>query len=297
VNNGSERAPDCLDAETLAAFLDGRLDAEARARAEAHLAECQECYEAFVETVKLRSETSAQVGMTPEVRAIGMGRTGRIGWYVGVLAVAATIAGILLLNPTWLARWRSDRPELVELVAAVGARRPIEARLTGGFSWGAVPSVVRGDPSIVSATPEVQIAVAHIDQELRTKRTSENLRAYAAAHLALGESAESIGALADAARSDSRNAGLWSDLAAAYLTRAAQSGDQADIELAEEAAHRALAIDARLLEARFNLGLALEGLGRNAEALAAWQEYVSQDQRSAWGQEAGTHLKRLSKGS
>jgi hypothetical protein len=62
------------------------------------------------------------------------------------------------------------RPELAELVAAVDDRRPVEARLTGGFKWGPVPSETRGDAAS-RISPEVAIANAHLEQRLRAGRT------------------------------------------------------------------------------------------------------------------------------
>src|SRR4051812_23106419 len=46
-------AAECLGPETIAAYLEGRLEAGERARIERHLASCEDCYERFTETVAL----------------------------------------------------------------------------------------------------------------------------------------------------------------------------------------------------------------------------------------------------
>ena len=49
---------DCLDDNTLSEFLDNTLDAQARQRAEAHLAQCHECLRQLLDLYDIRSETT-----------------------------------------------------------------------------------------------------------------------------------------------------------------------------------------------------------------------------------------------
>ncbi len=43
----------CLDHETLAAFIDGRLREDSRRSVVDHLAQCEDCYELMVESLRL----------------------------------------------------------------------------------------------------------------------------------------------------------------------------------------------------------------------------------------------------
>lgn len=72
-----------LSEGTIAAFVDGMLDAAARERAEFHLAACAEC----------RAELVATTGVVHELR---QRRGGRSGWVFG--AVAAAVAAVALFT-------------------------------------------------------------------------------------------------------------------------------------------------------------------------------------------------------
>jgi anti-sigma factor RsiW len=56
VSDSRNDARDCLDPETLAAYVDDRLDAQGRSRVEAHIAADPWCYDDLVEAVTLRAE-------------------------------------------------------------------------------------------------------------------------------------------------------------------------------------------------------------------------------------------------
>ena len=56
---------DWPDVETLAAYADGALDVRARAEVEAHLADCDDCYELVMEVVRSQEMDAVVVAATP----------------------------------------------------------------------------------------------------------------------------------------------------------------------------------------------------------------------------------------
>ena len=289
----------CLTPEMLAEYLDGRANPQAsREQVEAHLADCEDCYELFSESVKMNralSVTDVDVVLQPATeRRSRSSRRLAVGG--GVLATAAAV-WLVVSPPDSVIRWwnPSSRPELRELVAAVGTRRGVEGRLSGGFAWGAVPSPTRGANSPATDTPDVQIAAGHLLQAAERRRTARTLAALGTAHLSLGRFAEAVDTLEQAVVLDPRAAFVWSDLAAARIAHSGAGGSDSDLPRAVEAAERALAIDPAFAEAQFNKAIALERLGQLSQAAEAWRAYLRLDGASAWATEARTRLADLEK--
>jgi CHAT domain-containing protein/tetratricopeptide (TPR) repeat protein len=104
---------------------------------------------------------------------------------------------------------------------------------------------------------------------------------------------EAIAKLTAAAVKTPLDAGIWSDLAAAHLARAARRDDPLELMPALAAANRAVAADGSRIEARFNRALVLEKLFLGSDAREAWQDYLRLDARSPWASEARLHLAAL----
>ena len=267
-----------LDPATIAALVDGTLDPAARAAAEAHLAACADCREVWVETSEI---LSASHGVT------GAPRVTSRRWIYGAagLAAAAAIA-VAVLSPALFNR--GDRPELRELVEAVGTNRRTEGRLTGGFQWGPVPSVTRGPSS--DQAPAVERAIAQATRGRPKTTDPKIIAASGIGALVTGQVDNAIEELTGALRIDDRNAFVWSDLASAYVERARLTGKAAPAADALRAADRALTLSPDLPEARFNRALALSYLDRRDEARAAWTAYLQRDSNSPWADEARARL-------
>lgn len=88
------------------------------------------------------------------------------------------------------------------------------------------------------------------------------------------------------------DAEAMSDLAAAYYTRAQRQDQPIDLLRSLDAAQHAVAAAPRSLNARFNRALALEAVGLESDAIAAWDEIAKSDE-SPWGNEARQHSERL----
>jgi hypothetical protein len=264
----------CPDLEAVAAYVDGRVDAEERRAIEAHLATCEACYELMVETARVADGVPDQLGAPA--------RPGPKRWVYGVSGLLAAAAAIVLM--VW-ARGTPGGPSsaatLSELVAAVGPQRFTELRVSGGFEYGPLRSDPRGAPPAdlrLSAAAAAAIGAA-------SSGDAEAAHVSGIASLVTGRIDAAVRAL-EAACNRSPSARCETDLGAALFARAAQSGSAEDVNRALEHTRVALSLQAGQPEALFNEALILERLGRRAEARAAWDRYLEIDSSSEWAREA-----------
>lgn len=103
----------------------------------------------------------------------------------------------------------------------------------------------------------------------------------------------SVHLLEDAAAKAPGDAGILSDLAAAYYVRAQTGGSPEDYLRALDAADRAVAADGSLPHARFNRALALQALYLPWDAWKAWEAYLVLDPDSPWAAEAESRKEAL----
>jgi tetratricopeptide (TPR) repeat protein len=280
-------AGECPDLETIAAYLDGRLDASQREKVAGHLADCTECYFVFTEASHNVTSESVQ----PIMPTLWWRRPVILWPSVG--AALATAAVLMVTVSSWRHASPSPSAELQALVAAVGTDRTIEPRVTGGFSYGPFRGPVRGAEKPTSLSPDVRIAAARIEKDAGTSRTQEAMRTLGIAHLVVGDIDRAITTLEAAANESTAEAQTLSDLAAAYLVRARRRADAKDAETALMMAERATTMNPQLVEAWFNRAYALEQLTRRDQAKQAWQDYLKVDSSSPWAEEARQHLGAL----
>lgn len=202
---------------------------------------------------------------------------------VAVAVATALAAGAWI---TGLFAPRAERPELSALFAALGEEptRPVSGRISG-LSHGRRPTAQRGARG-AEISPEVEGAVAKLDQIARAEETARNNAALGVARLALGDSGRAVELLEDAVFEEPASAVFQNDLAAAYLARAAEGMRPEDWAAAIAAADRAIARDPRQAEAHFNRALAFDGLHMSPQAIEAWRAYESVDPSGAWHAEA-----------
>lgn len=305
----------CLELETLAAYVDGMLDAHERAEVEAHLADCADCNELMSEVLHIEEAIAAEgpadvqpvrelvpdLAPRPSDGTVVRGVFGRpkVVWG-SVAAVALAAAAVLLLvvrtPPAW---WTSGvDPKLADLVEAVGEERTVEARLTGGFKYGPLRSPTRSGGRVGPTDNWKLLAAAgKIREEAEKNPTPENLHANGVAHLLVGAASESVDLLERASNIEPTNSSYLADLAAAYLARGQQTDSTADVSRAAEAAARALAVRPCMPEASFTNALALERLGALPIALQAWEAFLRCDDTEGWADEAREHVSRLAASS
>lgn len=276
----------CPDAESLAAYVDGRTGAADRAAMERHLVECGECRDLIGAAAELAGESAATATATapPRRRAVR--------WYVAGAGLVAAAAALILVVRMQRPDASHTAPEIAELVAAAGSSRLVEPRLTGGFAYGPPPSPMRsGNASMLN--PDLQIAAAQIQKKLATRRDAASLHAAGVAELLQARPDRAIEYLREAAMLSESLAQMHSDLAAAYLVRARTLDAPDDAVRALDAAERAVTLTPRLAEAHFNRALALEALSLRDRARSAWEEYLRLEPQSPWADEARRHLAAL----
>jgi CHAT domain-containing protein len=298
----ASRPASCPDAALIAAHADRRLSGVEAARMDEHVAGCPDCYEVFAATVQFGlAEPEAETeGVRPaEARLGAAGARLRSPLFTRTVGLAAAAALVVALG-LWLYRTRSPRPSaplVAELADAMGTQRFIEPRLTGGFRHGRLITLRSGEaPQGLDAQPgSVLAAVARIRERAEGDTSPEALGALGVTYLVSGDAAAAVKALESASAQKPDDARLLSDLSAAYLVRAKQADEPADIPKALEAAERAIVLPDAPPEAYFNRALALESLHLVDAARKAWQDYLDRDSSSAWADEARQHLEALSK--
>jgi CHAT domain-containing protein len=290
----------CPDPEALAAWLDQGVDAAEGEQIEAHLATCDDCRLVIARVLETQSavrETRAAgtvASVTAPMRVARFPRK-RIVWGGASVLAAAAVMMLSLDTPLrWPWSASGTASKLADLAAAVGDERTVEARLTGGFSYGPLHAAVRsGGGSAALDNWMLFAAAGKIREDAAREPTAANLHALGVAYLVLGEADAAVRAFEDAIAEAPEHARYHSDLAAAYLARARQLDYPDDFPRAIDAAERALKADDALLEARFNRALALEALFLNDQARAAWDDYLSRDASSGWASEARAHWQKL----
>lgn len=286
--------------ETLAAYIDGRLDPETRARVVEHLTACDECYSIFVAANEWKREQREKTheGGAEIVRP----RFGTRPWFAVAAIAAAAVIGIVFGGPLrdWFTRYSfNHRTGLAAVVSAANGEmdaRPFETRVSGGFAYKPAARITRGASSGAGENYKLQAAAADVRKEAERHPTVQNRHALGITEMMLGDAGAAVTALeaaltmesgqqdVRAAIAASRNARLLSDLAAAYYARGRRSASAADLSAAMACADRAFALGDRSPEALWNRALAHEAAG--AGASAAWKDYLAADAQSPWAEEA-----------
>jgi tetratricopeptide (TPR) repeat protein len=280
--------------ETLAAFVDDRLDRATRHTVIEHIADCAECNDIVM------TATEFKAGEEPDAPPAWR-FTPRVV-YTAAISLAAAAMVVLVFGP--MVRERLDeRKSLEDLtkVAELLDHRRTEGRLTLDLPYKTYEPVKRGGGERGSFERVFDKTVKgdkddHPSQALDRRAVSElllreNDAAIRDLEAALRQDSAAGGPGIDAVIQHSTRARLLVDLAAAYLAR--DDDDKGDQENALRAAERSWTLD-QTPEAAWNRALALENLEKNAEAADAWRAYLKLDSSSPWAQEATTHLENLS---
>ncbi len=179
----------------------------------------------------------------------------------------------------------------LDLASALGAKRFVEPRLTGGYRYVPVEEITTGEP--VLKQRELLRAAANSIRRNGRPIDSESPQTAGLVALAMGKLDRSVAVLQRAATAAPRNASVLSDLAAAYLVRAAKQGSTIDLVAALEAAERAVKLRPICPEALFNRALARQRLSLTSGAVTGWQEYLEHERDPGWIREAELAIERL----
>ncbi len=278
----------CPGNETLAAFIDGRLDPDARRAVIEHMAVCPDCRDILVAEGDLRDDADVAPDMEPAVS-----RSRARSWAVP-LGVAATLVIALSLTVFRDRFFGLGTSDLVEASRGL-TRRPVEARLSPNFEYKPPTPRMRGKPKS-DADLHVELAAAEIKARVNP-RSARSLHAGGVAYLVTDDDSEAVAMLERAALKQSgessidaaivklKDVDLLTDLAAAYIA----AGKPADVSAAVKAAERAWALEKTPTTA-WNRALALERADRRADSASAWRTYLQMDPSSEWTAEAQRHL-------
>ncbi|HEY0371480.1 MAG TPA: hypothetical protein VGD79_05740, partial [Thermoanaerobaculia bacterium] len=162
------------------------------------------------------------------------------------------------------------------LVPSSMRTRPVEARLSG-LPWAPYVSKAPHDSNAARTRGES----ADVAQQQRQGLVE----------LLVGNPRNAVATLERA--SASNDAGVWSDLAAAYYEAAVRHDAPEFLANALSAADRALAVDPKHGEALFNRALILERIGLRTDAHAAWLHYLATDTATGWIDEGRKHRDAL----
>jgi hypothetical protein len=188
---------------------------------------------------------------------------------------------------------RRDRGPIARLVSlAPASARVVEARLTGGFAWAPYRGANRGGDTTDAARLRLAGAAGDLVDRADHDGSVESRHAAGVALLLVQEPVDAITRL-EAQAHDSKDAKVWSDLAAARLAASSQLGRASLLPTALAAADKALQIQPGLPEGLFNRALILEHLGLLADAKSAWQAYLLNDPQSEWAEEARSRARQL----
>jgi CHAT domain len=262
----------CPDAETLAAFVEGRIARERIAEIMAHIDQCPRC------TRDLAGVNAAFREQQSQPRR----------WWLA--AVAAIVVVALALTPFV---WRRDGVGRL-VSAAPRDARIVEPRLAGGFAWATYRGPQRDTTGGVDPT---RLRIAGIAGDLvddaRKDASPDAQHAAGVALLLIEKPQEAVDRLHAAATKSPDDRQAWNDLAAAQYAAALRMRRPSLYPAALASVDRALQLDARYPEALFNRALILGRMGLTRETRDAWERYLAADPSSSWAAEAREHLAQL----
>ncbi len=129
----------CLEHEVLAAFIDRRLVGDEREDVIEHLADCDDCYELFTETLRFQiSEEKKETGGRFETDSAGRRGLSAAGWWR--LAAAITLMAVGLFSFQSLRRPKFEVASLVDRLERRASVPELASNLFDGVGW----TVMRG---------------------------------------------------------------------------------------------------------------------------------------------------------
>jgi CHAT domain-containing protein len=287
--------------ETLAEFIDGRLDDEARKRVIEHIAECEECWSAYMAANEMNPEilqaTPATIPSAQPGSRVVEGGWGARKWWLSAAAGMGVAALLTLVFLTGRLRHQDEQPKslLARLNAAAPPNRNIEGRLSG-FDYRPIARTMRGDETDPTKHPEnarLFSVVADVSDEANRNPSPENLHALGVSYVILGNWDEAVSKLEDAVKTGagkaelseairvSRDVTLLSDLAAAYGGRGRHLNRPDDFVRMLNAANRAWQL-AHRPETAWNRAVALESMHMDEDSKRAWIDYRAVESAPGW---------------
>jgi CHAT domain-containing protein/tetratricopeptide (TPR) repeat protein len=215
-----------------------------------------------------------------------MNRIGSIRVTASLITVVVVILSGCLIFGSLYSSLDTVSPRLV-LAKAVKDCRPAIPRLVG-FGY-ARPASRCEDVNRLSLKRVTQ----RLEKSLTGKASASALADSAVIRLVAGRFDEAIDLLVEASSLPDARAAIWSDLGAAYGTRALRQDSSIDLVRAISATEIALHRNPNLPEALFNRAFLLEKLYLRKGAEHAWRHYLELEAAPLWRREAARHLEAL----
>ena len=273
--NAAQIMETCPSEETLAAFIDRRLDEKSRLEVLEHVANCGECRDIVV--------TGADLAVMdgPQTENVVRGRF--VPRMLVPLAAAAAIVVLFFATPIReRLLGKSGMPALVDAANSM-PERVTAARLSGDFAHREYP-VRRGNGGESTSEHRLYAAAARIAERAEKNPNAKNLHELGIAYILLQDTQPAVEALESAVSKGPVTAELLTDLSAAYLMHK-------DAKRAHATASQAWQLKQTPATA-WNLAVTLQALD-DPRAAAAWSKYLELDPTSAWATEAKRHLSYL----
>ena len=260
----------CPNDETLALFVEGKLQGDARTAVIEHLTECADCRD----IVLMATEEAAANNVVP-------GKFERPKWLPYLAAAAAVLVLMFGVPAVWRSMQRDDLRELNSKFE----KRQVEARLSIEDVHRDFRGRSRGGDNEAEA-----LALLNAEQAKATaaeKPTQKNLHKAGLALLIALQHEDAVDAL-ERALAMGESVELLNDTAAAHVERMSSG----DLKRAIELSDRSLRLE-HTTAALWNRALALEYLGQDQEAVAAFNDYIAAERDPAWDEEARNHIARI----
>lgn len=252
--------------ETLAAFVDDRLDAATRRTVTEHVAECGDCRELVLMANDFqKSEAPSNV----TVGAFGGRR-----WIAPAagLAAAAVIA-VFVLRPSPF--FTPDMRDVMK-AANVAAQRPGEGRLAR-FPYMPSKQVLRGDDNAPAVEEKGQAELLDVASRL-DKSPDPHVVGVLSLFTDFADPITELKKAYETTTGKDRDAAAI-DYAAALIARG--NDYQRALELSDEVLKHE-----KSPEAMWNRAVVLSRLDRDEDAIRAWDDYLKLDSTSQWAEEA-----------
>lgn len=292
-----------IEDELIDDYLDDSLSDEEKKRFERHFLALPERREKLEFTRALRrhiqQERAAQ--SNPATNERRPSRSSRSFFAFSALKVAVVI--LLVLGGGFLS-WRffffqsyAERGTN-ELRALYRDGRPLKARLTE-FDYAPFSNDKRGANQEKANSTARERAALTLLEGVRDEPGANSHHALGRYYLTQKEFEKAIAELEQALQLKPENAQAHSDLGAALFEaskKATGKNGETSLELIDKSLQhlgKAIELNSKLLEPRFNRALALEAASLPDRAKEAWNDYLQLDSGSQWAEEARRHLQML----
>ncbi|HET6978742.1 MAG TPA: hypothetical protein VFI24_20590 [Pyrinomonadaceae bacterium] len=287
---------DIVEDELIDAYLNGELSRQERKRFErfflAH--ETRKDKLRGGQTLKRHfgkvSPTPSPRGFVAFIKPLFNPFPSQIGAVVAILAVA--VVGVVVWRVLF---YQSDLQKgLIALNESYRQERLVEARISN-FNYAPYRPTRGGEPGKVNTLEQTR-AERLLSEAYSKKPDAATNHALGQMYFLRRDFDKAIEHLEQAKRADANNAGIYVDLAAAYLEKGRLDNkpeqDQT-LLLSIENLNRALELKPNLREALFNRALVHQYQGLNDQAVSDWRAYLEQDANSPWATEARDNLRAV----